>query len=108
MLVPKYSLHFPLLCIVVNYYKLFSGNFVDNVFKQLNGNEVNYCSNQVVSRVVDDLLPAASDQTVLNLIEHFEKDLRPICCDQFASHVLQQLLHIATYRAYKNVFILYL
>ncbi|XP_060853343.1 uncharacterized protein LOC132931285 [Rhopalosiphum padi] len=75
--------------------------FVDNVFKQLNGNEVNYCSNQVVSRVVDDLLPAASDQTVLNLIKHFEIDLRPICCDQFASHVLQQLLHVAIYRAYK-------
>lgn len=81
------------------------GNFVDNVFKQLNGNEVNYCSNQVVSRVVDDLLPEASDQTVFNLIEHFEKDLRLICCDQFASHVLQQLLYVATYRAY-NVFIL--
>ncbi|CAH1738423.1 unnamed protein product [Aphis gossypii] len=75
--------------------------FVDNVFKQLNGNEVNYCSNQVVSRVVDDLLPSASDQTVLNLIKHFEIDLRPICCDQFASHVLQQLLHVAIYRAYK-------
>lgn len=81
--------------------KLFIGNFVDNVFKQLNGNEVNYCSNQVVSRVVDDLLPQASDTTVLNLIEHFEKDLRPICSDQFASHVLQQLLHVATYRAHK-------
>ncbi|XP_022179239.1 nucleolar protein 9 [Myzus persicae] len=75
--------------------------FVDNVFKQLDGNEVNYCSNQVVSRVVDDLLPAASDQTVLNLIKHFESDLRPICCDQFASHVLQQLLHVTIYRAYK-------
>jgi len=74
---------------------------VDNVFKQLHGNEVNYCSNQVVSRVVDDLLPAASDHTVLNLIKHFESDLRPICCDQFASHVLQQLLHVAIYRAYK-------
>lgn len=79
---------------------LLTGNFVDNVFKQLDGNEVNYCSNQVVSRVVDDLLPEASDQTVLNLIGHFEKDLRPICCDQFASHVLQQLLHVATYRAH--------
>lgn len=77
---------------------------MDNVFKQLSGNEVNYCSNQVVSRVVDDLLPEASDQTVLNLVEHFEKDLRPICIDQFASHVLQQLLHVITYRAY-NVFI---
>jgi len=74
---------------------------VDNVFKQLHGNEVNYCSNQVVSRVVDDLLPAASDQTVLNLIKHFESDLRPICCDQFASHVLQQLLHVSIYRAYE-------
>lgn len=81
--------------------KKFTGIFVDNVFKQLNGNEVNYCSNQVVSRVVDDLLPSASDQTVLNLIKHFEIDLRPICCDQFASHVLQQLLHVAIYRAYK-------
>lgn len=91
------------LC-VYNLYKLSSGNFVDNVFKQLKGNEVNYCSNQVVSRVIDDLLPAASDEAVLNLIEHFEKDLRPVCCDQFASHVLQQLLHISTYRAYKNVF----
>ncbi|VVC26352.1 Hypothetical protein CINCED_3A020959 [Cinara cedri] len=75
-------------------------SFVDNVFKQLSGNEVNYCSNQVVSRVVDDLLPEASDQTVMNLIEHFEKDLRSICSDQFASHVLQQLLHVATYRAF--------
>ncbi|XP_025202371.1 nucleolar protein 9 [Melanaphis sacchari] len=75
--------------------------FADNVFKQLNGNEVNYCCNQVVSRVVDDLLPAASDETVLNLIKHFEVDLRPICSDQFASHVLQQLLHVSIYRAYK-------
>lgn len=85
--------------------KLFIGIFVDNVFKQLSGNEVNYCSNQVVSRVVDDLLPNASDLTVLNLIEHFEKDLRPICCDQFASHVLQQLLHVATYRAYNVIYL---
>lgn len=89
------------LAILLNLLKCFAGNFVDNVFKQLNGNEVNYCSNQVVSRVVDDLLPQASDMTVFNLIEHFEKDLRPICSDQFASHVLQQLLHVATYRAYK-------
>lgn len=83
---------------------------MDNVFKQLDGNEVNYCSNQVVSRVVDDLLPQASDQTVLNLIEQFGKDLRPICCDQFSSHVLQQLLNVATYRAYnvkKNYIILF-
>lgn len=89
---------------------LFIGNFVDNVLKQLDGNEVNYCSNQVVSRVVDDLLPEASDQTVLKLIEHFGNDLRPICCDQFASHVLQQLLHVATYRAYNvpTKFIIYL
>lgn len=72
----------------------------------MNGNEVNYCSNQVVSRVVDDLLPLASDATVLNLIEHFEKDLRPICSDQFASHVLQKLLHVATYRAYKVLILL--
>lgn len=79
---------------------------MDNVFKQLHGNEVNYCCNQVVSRVVDDLLPAASDQTVLNLIQHFESNLRPICCDQFASHVLQQLLNVAIYRAYKVFIIL--
>lgn len=58
----------------------------------------------MVSRVVDDLLPEASDQTVLNMIEYFEKDLRSICSDPFASHVLQQLLHVATYRAYNVIF----
>ncbi|XP_050525756.1 nucleolar protein 9 [Daktulosphaira vitifoliae] len=74
--------------------------FVGNVFKQLDGNEINYCSNQVVSRIVDNLLPEASDEIIIKIINKFDEELRLICNDQFASHVLQQLLHVATSRGY--------
>jgi len=69
--------------------------FVKNVFAQLSGKEVEYSCNQLVSRVVEELLPDAPEEDQKEFMEAFIKDLRPIATDPFASHVLEQLVRIS-------------
>nr|CAD7424786.1 unnamed protein product [Timema monikensis] len=60
--------------------------------------EVEYSCNQLASRVIEDILPWASDDVVLRFMEALWKDIRPLMSDPFASHVLQKLIEIASTR----------
>lgn len=70
---------------------------VRNFFRELEseGKEKSLASNQLVSRILDDALPFADISQVLALTRVFASDLRPICADPFASHVVQTLLTLA-------------
>lgn len=72
--------------------------FVENVFEQIDGNEVNYASNQVVSRIIDNLLPFTSDERITKFMKIFNENMRPVCMDPFASFVLQKLMSTVTHR----------
>lgn len=63
-----------------------------NVFEQLRSHEVEYSCNQVISRIVDTLLPLASDEVILNFMVAFDGQLRITCMDPFASHVVEKLI----------------
>ena len=73
--------------------------FVDNVFATTEGEESSYCGNQLVSRVLEKLLPFASDQVVKRFMTSLADDLRRVATDPFASHVLQLLLTMSTFQA---------
>nr|CAD7443342.1 unnamed protein product [Timema bartmani] len=81
---------------------MFPGIFVDNVFKETHDKEVEYSCNQLASRVIEDILPWASDDVVLRFMEALWKDIRPLLSDPFASHVLQKLIEIASTRVVKD------
>ncbi|KAI4467168.1 nucleolar protein 9 [Holotrichia oblita] len=66
--------------------------FVNNVFQQTENEEVKCSCNQVGCRVVEMLLPFANDSVVERYMNAFSEELRPLCADRFASHVLEALL----------------
>ncbi|KAJ3648045.1 hypothetical protein Zmor_019881 [Zophobas morio] len=69
--------------------------FVNNVFEQTIDQEINCCCNQVGCRVVETLLPFANDTVVKRYMDVFSNELRPLCSDRFASHVLEALVRQA-------------
>lgn len=71
---------------------ILAGNFVHNVFEQLRGHEVEYSCNQVISRIVDTLLPLTSDEVIFNFMGAFDTELRITIMDPFASHVIEKLI----------------
>lgn len=62
------------------------------MFQQTESEEVKCSCNQVGCRVVEMLLPFANDLVVERYMEAFSEELRPLCADRFASHVLEALL----------------
>jgi nucleolar protein 9 len=70
--------------------------FITNSFSQTEGKEVDYSSNQMVSRVLETLLPSANADILLRFMKAFTPQLRTICADPFSSHVLEKLLEIAS------------
>ncbi|XP_017893619.1 nucleolar protein 9 [Ceratina calcarata] len=72
--------------------------FVNNVYEQTVGHEVEYAKNQVGSRILDSLLKYASLETIQRLTDAFNASLRPLCSDRFASHVLQKILLVCADR----------
>ncbi|KAF5281835.1 hypothetical protein FQA39_LY05049 [Lamprigera yunnana] len=76
--------------------------FINNVFQHTEDQEVNCCCNQVGCRVIQTFLPFASDEYLKRYMEILTTDLRPLCCDPFASHVLQTLLEIACCKSLKD------
>lgn len=53
-------------------------------------------------RVIETLLPFAKDEVVERFITAFSPDLRPLCSDRFASHVLQTLFAISCLKSTQN------
>lgn len=91
-----------------NFFYNFSEAFVENVFEQLREKEVEYSCNQVVSRIADNLLPEACDESVLRFVNAFSENIRPICMDPFGSFVLQKLLFTVTERYLVSLVVIYL
>lgn len=66
--------------------------FVNNVFDQTENQEVDCSCNQVGCRVVEMLLPFANETVLSRYMKSIGEDLRRLCSDRFASHVIEALL----------------
>lgn len=71
--------------------------FANNALKQTEGQEVHLSSNQFVSRVIEKLLPFSNDDILFKFITSFS-DLRILCTDNYASHVIQTLVKVCASR----------
>lgn len=74
---------------------IISGVFIHNVFQQTEGEELLLCGNQLVSRVIEDLLPQSVHEIRERFMTRFSEDLRLACMDAFQSHVLEKLMKMA-------------
>ena len=54
-------------------------------------------THQLVSRVIEDLLPLARDEVRRRFMEAMVADLRIAATDAFASHVIEKLLFLAAF-----------
>ncbi|XP_053685753.1 nucleolar protein 9 [Sabethes cyaneus] len=70
----------------------------NNVYEQIGGKEIKTASNQLSSRVLEHLLGFTDEVTLQHLMTQFGDNFRVVCCDKFASHVLQKLLFVAMLR----------
>ncbi|XP_065087584.1 nucleolar protein 9 [Ochlerotatus camptorhynchus] len=70
----------------------------NNVYEQAKGKEIKVSSNQLSSRVLDNLLGFTDEATLEHVMEVFGENFRVVCCDRFASHVLQKALFVAVVR----------
>ncbi|KAK9305037.1 hypothetical protein QLX08_003737 [Tetragonisca angustula] len=76
--------------------------FVNNVYEQTVGHELEYAQNQVGSRILDSLLRYASLETIQRLVNAFQPSLRLLSSDRFASHVLQKIIVVCADRGNGN------
>lgn len=72
--------------------------FVQNVYQEMTGHEVDCARNQTGSYVMDSLLKYASLEIIQKLIQAFESSLRQLSSDKCASHVLQKVIMICADR----------
>ena len=72
--------------------------FVSNVFSQTEGEELKLCGNQLVSRVVEKMLPKSSEDVRTRFMESLAQDLRLTSVDPFASHILETLMLMAVFQ----------
>lgn len=77
----------------------FSVTFANNVFEQTDNQEITCSCNQFGCRVIETLLPFANDSTMERFMAAFADDLRPLCCDRFATHVIEALIRESTKRS---------
>ncbi|KAH8373118.1 hypothetical protein KR009_012119 [Drosophila setifemur] len=73
-------------------------NMANNVFEQTDGQEIHLSSNQIVSKALESLVGFVENTQLERYFEKFGENLRPLCSDRFASHVLQKMLEIAFLR----------
>nr|XP_031845332.1 nucleolar protein 9 [Nomia melanderi] len=72
--------------------------FVNNVYEQTVGREIEFAQNQIGSRILDSLLNYANLTTIQRLVDAFGSSLRPLSSDRFASHVLQKIITVCADR----------
>ncbi|XP_033338087.2 nucleolar protein 9 [Megalopta genalis] len=77
--------------------------FVNNVYEQTIGHEIEYAQNQLGSRVIDSLLNYANLSTIQRLVEALWPSLRVLVNDRFASHVLQKIIIVCADRGNKDL-----
>ncbi|EDW00943.1 nucleolar protein 9 [Drosophila grimshawi] len=73
-------------------------NMANNVFEQTTDQEIHLASNQIVSKALESLIGFVDDVQLERFFGKFGDNLRPMCSDRFASHVLQKMLEIAFLR----------
>lgn len=73
-------------------------NMANNVFEQTIDKEIHLSSNQIVSKALESLIGFVDDTELERFFAKFGDNLRPMCSDRFASHVLQKMLEIAFLR----------
>lgn len=71
----------------------------NNVLRETDGQETFVSSNQIASKVIEDLVGFSTDERLEKYLEAFKADLRTIANDKFASHVLQKLVSVSSLRA---------
>lgn len=76
--------------------------FVNNVYEQTIGHEIEYAQNQIGSRILDSFLKYANLETIQRLVDAFGSSLRPLSSDRFASHVLQRIVTICADRGNRD------
>jgi nucleolar protein 9 len=67
--------------------------FVVNVFEQTKGKEMDLICNQVVSKIMEKLLPLANSENLQHFADLMLNDMRIICTDPYASHVLEKVCY---------------
>lgn len=72
--------------------------FVQNVYQEMTGHEVDCARNQIASFVMDSLLKYATLEIIQKLIQAFESSLRQLSSDRCASHVLQKIIVVCADR----------
>lgn len=58
--------------------------------------EVHFSSNQLVSRVIENMLPLANEDKINSFCVAFTPSLRVVVSDPYASHVLEKLLELTS------------
>ena len=81
-----------------SYLILFAEIFVANVFEQTYDKEMDLMCNQVISKILEKLLPMAKPETFHHFAEIALKEMRIVCTDPYASHVLEKIMLIALSR----------
>ena len=76
----------------------FSEIFVANVFASNSEEEEKLCCNQLVSRVFEKLLPLAPTEVKTRIMTKLGSDLRLYVTNPFASHILETLLTLASFK----------
>ena len=76
--------------------------FVNNVYEQSVGHEIEYAQNQIGSRILDSLLQYANLETIERLVDVFGSSLRSLSNDRFASHVLEKIVTVCADRGNKS------
>jgi hypothetical protein len=71
---------------------------VANVFASNENQEEKLCCNQLASRVIEKLLPLAPKEVRLRLMGKLGVDLRRYASNPFASHILETLLVLSTFK----------
>ena len=69
---------------------LLVNNFLDGLLQE--DEVMKLASNQIVSRILDDVLQYGKVPHVLSLSQILCQEIRAVCLDPFASHVLQTLM----------------
>ncbi|XP_022082389.1 nucleolar protein 9-like isoform X2 [Acanthaster planci] len=68
------------------------GLFLDNVFNQMETEEVKLCQNQTVSRILEDILLLAQPTHLRRFLTGVLEEFEVVVKDRFAGHVIQRAL----------------
>ncbi|XP_038070133.1 nucleolar protein 9-like isoform X1 [Patiria miniata] len=68
------------------------GLFLDNVFDQMEGEQVQLCRNQTVSRILEELLCLARPSHLRRFLSGILGEFEVVVRDRFAGHVVQKAL----------------